>query len=172
MRNPNSEEEYCIRNASYSTPEQFRNEVIMKTPLRIDIGPIYDNDARNNKQAEKKGEAVAREYIIDIDMNDYDDIRTCCMSKALCEKCWQFLVAAYEVLERLLSKCFGFRHILWVFSGRRGIHAWVCDKKARDMDNRVRKAVTEFLNFTVSNEQVNTLVKPTLLNLKSYRPFK
>ncbi len=172
VRNPSSSEEYCIRNVSYNTPEQFRNDVLMKTPLRIDIGPIYDNDARNNKQAEKKGEAVCREFIIDIDMNDYDDIRTCCTSKSLCEKCWQFLVAAYEVLERLLAKCFGFQHILWVFSGRRGIHAWVCDKKARDLDNKNRRAVTEYLNFTLSNEAVNFLVKPVLLSLRECKPFK
>ena len=146
--------------------------MLLKTPLRIDIGPIYDNDAKNNKQAEKKGEAVAREFIIDIDMNDYDDIRTCCTSKSLCDKCWQFLVAAYEVLERLLGKCFGFHNILWVFSGRRGIHAWVCDKKARDMDSKTRKSVTEYLNFTVSNESVNSLVKSELLNRKEYKPFR
>ncbi|KAK4381602.1 DNA primase small subunit [Sesamum angolense] len=47
---------------------------------------------------------------------------------------------------------FGFNHILWVYSGRRGVHCWVCDGKARRLNNEQRAGITEYLHVHKGNE--------------------
>jgi DNA primase small subunit len=117
-----------------------------------------------NREAKIKLNAVKREYVIDIDMNDYDGIRTCCSGKKLCNSCWKFMEAAYKILREVLNEIFGFEKILWVFSGRRGMHAWVCDVEALNMDNQQRKSITNFLNVTVNNDKSDRLVIPESLD--------
>jgi DNA primase small subunit len=126
-----------------------------------------------NREAKIPLTAKRREYIIDIDMNDYDGIRTCCEGKKLCNSCWKYMEAAYKVLREVLYEIFGFQKILWVFSGRRGMHAWVCDQEAMGLESMERKSITNYLNVTVNNEKSDRLVVPeSLAKYNSVRLFQ
>ena len=59
---------------------------------------------------------------------------------------------AVKVLNVSLRDDFGFKHILWIFSGRRGIHCWVCDHRARVLTNEGRSVVAEYLAIVIGNE--------------------
>lgn len=116
-------------------------------PSRFEIGPVYNTNPRDRKTLRNSTafKPLSKELCFDIDLTDYDDIRTCCDKANICNKCWQFMTMAIKVIDAALREDFGFKHIMWVYSGRRGAHAWVCDKKARAMDDQKRRAIAGYL---------------------------
>jgi DNA primase small subunit len=120
-----------------------------------------------------------RELVFDIDMTDYDSIRTCCTGKGICKRCWGFITAAVKVLDSGLRESFGYKHILWVYSGRRGIHCWVSDKEAMQLTDDQRKALMGWLEVVKGgkdmvkkvNVRSNVGLKGKLVAPPSFHPF-
>ncbi|QIW95915.1 hypothetical protein AMS68_001433 [Peltaster fructicola] len=143
-----------VRYQSFKTADLFRKQVLQLTPERFEIGPQYSMDPRDRKTVLQAGafRPVMKELVFDIDMTDYDPIRTCCTGANICHKCWQFINMAIKVVDAALREDFGYQHILWVYSGRRGAHAWISDKKARDMTDLKRRAIANYLALATAGE--------------------
>jgi len=138
---------YC-RYQCFKDAEEYKQRVMSQQPVRMEIGAVFSHPPKmHNTIIKDSYKPVERELVFDIDMDDYDDIRTCCTGSKLCLKCWTFMKAAIKVLERALKDDFGFKHFMFVYSGRRGVHCWIGDKQARQLTNEQRSAVAEYLNL-------------------------
>lgn len=157
---------FTLENDTYIRYKAFHNAAEMKAsmtktlPFKIDIGAVFSvSPADKGKVGAADFVPEERELVFDIDLTDYDDIRTCCEGAAICVKCWRFMVAAVKVLDAALREDFGFQHLLWVYSGRRGIHCWVSDERARMLENDARSAVVQYLALVEGNENAKRKVK-------------
>ena len=153
-------EEIYIRYQSFSDLEGLRSAVNRRQPRKIDIGAVFSHPPKDknaygggtNGSKNTGFRPVQRELVFDIDLTDYDDVRRCgCSGAQICPTCWTFMAAALKVLNKGLREDFGFKHIAWFYSGRRGIHAWVCDEEARNLSDEARSAVANYFEVRIFN---------------------
>lgn len=144
-----------LRYLTINNQKELQNLLQKKCPLKLDIGGVY-----NTKPSIGRHDSVvlSRELVFDIDLTDYDEVRTCCQEAKVCEKCWKFMVIACEIIDKALKEDFGFQIILWVFSGRRGIHCWVSDYEARTLDSPGRGAIADYLCLILGGDGQNKKV--------------
>ncbi|KAJ3333032.1 primase, DNA, polypeptide 1 (49kDa), partial [Blyttiomyces sp. JEL0837] len=92
-----------IRFQSFKDADALKQELIRLCPVKLDIGAVY-----NAKPIERKAlrpgafQPISRELIFDIDMTDYDPIRTCCKDANICKLCWGFMTTAMKIIDMSL----------------------------------------------------------------------
>lgn len=141
----------------------LRGALLHKVPLKLDVGAIYNINPRIAKAHPGDFTPVQHELVFDIDISDYDDVRNCCKETSICPKCWPFMRIGAKILHSILTKEFGFKHLLFVFSGRRGFHCWVCDRVARNLTAEARRAIGDYLSLVTGGM---SMVKRVTLNPK------
>jgi DNA primase small subunit len=149
------EDDIYIRYNSFRDGIEFQRELVKKMPHKIDIGAVFSHPPNMHNMVKAGSfKPLQRELVFDIDLTDYDEVgaANADIKKGMGKDCWYFMAAAIKVLDRALRHDFGFQHLLWVFSGRRGIHCWVCDQKALVLDDISRKAIVQYLSVVTGSE--------------------
>ncbi|XP_054043182.1 DNA primase small subunit isoform X3 [Rissa tridactyla] len=204
-----------VRFQSFGSPQELERELQRINPYKIDIGAVYSHRPNQHNTVHLGAfQPQEKELVFDIDMTDYDDVRTCCSSAEICSKCWTLMTIAVRVIDRALvgeglgdaarprsapqqrpdphhhrgkggaggergmrrrpagsrrgarlggtpqpvptpscspavapAEDLGVRHRLWVYSGRRGVHCWVCDDAVRKWSPALRAAAVEYLTL-------------------------
>jgi len=134
-----------IRYLTFKNLKEYKDAYLKRLPHKTDIGAVFNAPPKHHN-AVSSFKPVEKELVFDIDMTDYDDVRTCCSGAKICPLCWKLMTVAIKVLDHALRNDFGFKHLLWVYSGRRGVHCWVCDDRARKLQDGGRAAVVQYLS--------------------------
>ncbi|KAI5190227.1 DNA primase small subunit [Nematocida minor] len=148
-----------IRYITVTAAEELASRICMDVPQKIDIGGVY---VHKPASVTTNNQCIIKELVFDIDLTDY--ARTCCTDKNMCNACLPLIKCAVEVLSSVLAEDFGFRNILFVFSGGRGVHCWVSDAVAMALTGKDRTNIVEY--FSALAKKNNEAVDKILMKYK------
>jgi DNA primase catalytic subunit len=132
----------------------FRDNMRRRQPYALHMGDRFSQDQHY------------KEIVFDMDANDFVRFCGCGDEKRLCTQCWTQMQGAYLLLQHYLVKMHAYSpsSILWVFSGNRGLHCLVNDRRALLLDKAQRETLFAYLygctqSDTTLWEYIKTLQK-------------
>lgn len=151
-------EEIYIRYQSFLNQAELTQAVHKRNPHKIDIGAVFSHPPKDHLtiqgSSQRSFHPVQRELVFDVDLTDYDCVRRCgCGGADICSRCWKMMTMAVKVMDSGLKEDFGFQNVAWFYSGRRGIHAWICDESARTLSDAGRSAVASYFEVNLGTEK-------------------
>ncbi|MHA1305623.1 MAG: DNA primase catalytic subunit PriS, partial [Candidatus Heimdallarchaeaceae archaeon] len=136
-----------IRNISFPNSTKLTEFMSTRAVKDAYIGAVYDRPPSKENPIQKI-KWVRRELIFDLDIDEYDLVRTCgCQGDEFCVECWTLIQDAVIFLEETMREDFGVEEIRWIFSGRRGVHGWILDRDPQYFDQATRTAILNYLSF-------------------------
>ncbi len=136
-----------IRNRSFHSKEALLEYFQVNVPLSAYAGAVYDQPLSPSLRIQD-AEWMGHELVFDLDINEYDPVRICgCKGREYCHQCWGLIQEAAEIIDETLKDDFGYKERIWVFTGGRGLHCWVKDKKTFLYSPRQRDAVVGYMQM-------------------------
>ncbi len=145
-----------FRNYSFEEPKELQDFMIDRCPTDAYIGAVYDEPPTRETPIHKL-EWMGHELVFDIDLNDYDAVRKyvcdCTGAGKVCIRCWQLINVSIIMIDETLRRDFGMNDIVWLFSGRRGVHAWVLDRVGFNLGRDQRQSIIDYLSVVRGDDE-------------------
>jgi len=135
---------HFIRWLSVGTGAELRGLLRKLRPCKVHSGAIY-SVRPHGKDVMHGATPVRRELVFDIDASDYTPLGVQKDDIAACDAAWPVVALGTEVICSILSAQLNFVNIMVVYSGRRGVHISVYDKRACELGNDARSAIVAFM---------------------------
>lgn len=143
------EEGLFARKLSFSTSELFGKYCEESIPAALHLCSWSSGLPHLRNMQGKDWVTMEKPLVFDVDLDSYGKaLRTCCGDeKKMCKNCSTLCKIAMASIAFVLSR-FGFdeRRVRFFFSGRKGIHCWVFDKRAFGMLTRDREQIVSLLS--------------------------
>ncbi|KAF7684046.1 DNA primase small subunit [Astathelohania contejeani] len=151
-----------IRYVTCDTLDIFKEKLIREVPIKIDIGAVYNVRPRHGVELIPR----SKELVFDIDLTDYT--RDCCDGKTMCNACFIIVKAGICLLNYALREEFGFKKLLFIYSGGRGVHCWVFDDIAKQLSNLDRISIVKYFKTVISKKKYSSEYTNILKNYVSF----
>jgi DNA primase catalytic subunit len=151
------------RNVTFYTSEELIEYCQSKLPNLIQLGGVlpdfqfYNDRVKRNREMCKVVGTAYGPLVLDFDLCDYDrsNVCQCGDAKICCDVCFKiFGMSTIRIVHYLLEKVWGMTRIFDVFSGKKGIHIWICCERAVQMSTEQRHAFIKKLNNPLLSEGV------------------
>ena len=137
-------QDFVKRYCEAANVEEFRRLFKFYEPRQVHVGAVYD---KHFSQKSEHNHIAGKEFVVDLDICDYDAIRTCnCPCDSFCPQCWNFMIVAAKCLELQFKENFGWKNWQWMFSGSKGLHCWIRESLPSNFTSRNRMLTAKFLN--------------------------
>ena len=133
-----------IRWLSVSSPAELRRTLVSKNTCKVHVGAIFDQQPIHRKKVHSI-EATQREFVVDIDLDDYVNSGVEASEIDACDATWPVVAFGMVIVETIMREKFGFKNMLTVYSGRRGAHLTVYDARACELTDEARGAMVSYM---------------------------
>ena len=141
------ENEQFVRNISFRSPSDLVDFLAEKAVKGAYVGGVY-NIPPTRENTIQRIKWRAREFVFDIDMDEYGPVRTCgCEGAQVCSICWSLMNDAMTFLTETMRDDFGIDSLYWAFSGRRGVHGWMPSTVLSKLTQEQRTGIIGYLSM-------------------------